>query len=163
MAEIASFDDPGDLPLMVMEKAEITFTDSAKLKATINAGMVETYEYRGKKNKLEDQKMVMSKSVLANFYDKNEMKTGTMIADRAERLESENKTHLYGHVKVVNTDGDQLTSDYLLWDEKLNTISTDKKVKVKTATEIIEAEGFSSDIHFKEYTFEKVTGTISLN
>lgn len=161
--QVASLSNEKDLPVVVMENAEIEFTDSAKLKAIIAAGLVETYMYYNDDNELIDQKLVMNNGVTSKFYNKLGEVNSTMTSTSAIRYEKDRRTEIEGNVVVVNVKGDSLSTEYLLWDENDNTISSDRKVRVKTNDEIIFAEGFSSDINFQEYTFKKVTGTISLN
>ena len=161
--QVASINDDTESPVVVMKNAEIEFTDSAILKAVIASGKVETYNYYDDKNKLEDQKLVMTEGVNARFYDKLGSVNSVMTSERATRREKDRMTEIEGNAIVVNVKGDSLSSEFLLWDENTNTISSDRKVRVKTADEIIFAEGFKSDVGFSEYTFEKVTGTITLN
>lgn len=146
-----------------MKNAEIEFTDSAILKAIIAAGKVETFNYYNDKGKLEDQKLVMTNGVKATFYDKLGNVNSVLTSDQAIRREKDRLTEIEGNAIVVNVKGDSLSSEFLLWNENDNTISSDRDVRVKTEDEIIFAKGFKSDIGFSEYTFEKVTGTISLN
>ncbi|MBI1183388.1 LPS export ABC transporter periplasmic protein LptC [bacterium] len=160
--QVASLSNEKDLPVVVMENAEIEFTDSAMLKAIISAGLVETYMFYNDNNEVTDQKLVMSNGVDARFFNKEGVENSAMTSNSAIRFEKDKKTEIEGNVKVVNIKGDSLSTEYLLWDENNNTISSDRKVRVKTDDEIIFAEGFTSDANFQEYTFKKVTGTISL-
>lgn len=162
LKQVASLNDDEEMPVVVMTNAEIEFTDSAILKAVIAAGKVETFNYYNDKNKLEDQKLVMTEGVNAKFYNKLGEINSVMTSEQAIRKEKARMTEIEGNAIVVNVKGDSLSSEFLLWDENANTISSDRKVRVKTQDEIIFAEGFKSDIGFSEYTFEKVTGTISL-
>lgn len=163
LKEVESLSNEEELPLVVMENAEIEFTDSARLQAVIAAGLVENFTYYNDENEVTNQKLVMSKGVNAKFYSKEGKVNSTMTSSNAVRYEKERRTEISGNVVVVNLQGDSLSTEYLLWDEGSETISSDKKVRVKKADEIIFAEGFTSDVNFQEYTFKKVTGTISLN
>ena len=162
MQQVAAINNEKEEPVVVMKNAEIEFTDSALLKAVIASGLVETYTYYNDDNEVDDQKLVMTKGVEANFYDKYEQVNSTMTSERATRFEKDRLTEIEGNVVVVNTDGDSLSSEFLLWDEEKNTISSDRNVRVKTADEIIFAEGFESDVNFQEYSFKNVKGRINL-
>ncbi|MFY0672309.1 MAG: LPS export ABC transporter periplasmic protein LptC [Bacteroidia bacterium] len=161
--QVASLTNDEDLPQIVMENAEIEFTDSAKLQAIIAGGYIESFTFLNEDNEVTDRKLVMTKGVKARFYSKQGVVNSVLTAQQAVRLEQEKKTEIEGNVVVVNSRGDSLSTEFLLWDEKDETISSDRKVRVKTSDEIIFAEGFTSDMNFQEYTFKKVTGTISLN
>jgi len=162
LQQVAAINNEKEEPVVVMKNAEIEFTDSALLKAVIASGLVETYTYYNDDNEVDDQKLVMTKGVEANFYDKYEQVNSTMTSERATRFEKDRLTEIEGNVVVVNTDGDSLSSEFLLWDEEKNTISSDRNVRVKTADEIIFAEGFESDVNFQEYSFKNVKGRINL-
>ena len=162
MEQVAAITDDTEQPIVVMKNARIEFTDSALLKAVIAAGIVETYQYFDDEGKPEDQKLVMTDGVRADFYNKFEQINSTMTSERATRFEKERLTEIEGNVVVVNVDGDSLSSEFLLWDEGNNTISSDRHVRVKTADEIIFAEGFESDANFQEYSFTNVKGRINL-
>ncbi|MGB0430370.1 MAG: LPS export ABC transporter periplasmic protein LptC [Bacteroidia bacterium] len=163
LAEVASLSEDKDLPQIVMENAEIEFNDSSRLQAIIAGGLVESFTYFDEDNDVQDQKLVMSKGVNGRFYSEQGVVNSVLTANNAVRYEKEKKTEIDGNVVVVNSQGDSLSTEFLLWDEKSETISSNRKVRVKTSDEIIFAEGFSSDMNFQEYTFKKVTGTISLN
>jgi LPS export ABC transporter protein LptC len=161
--QVASLTNDEDLAQVVMENAEIEFTDSARLQAIIAGGYIESFTYFNEDNEVTDRKLVMTKGVNARFYSKQGVVNSILTANQAVRMEKEKKTEIEGNVVVVNNKGDSLSTEFLLWDEKEETISSDRKVRVKTSDEIIFAEGFTSDMNFQEYTFKKVTGTISLN
>lgn len=162
LQQVAAISNEKEEPVVVMKNAEIAFTDSALLKAVIAAGEVETYTYYNDDNEMEDQKLVMTNGVEANFYDKYEKVNSTMTSEKATRFQKDRLTEIEGNVVVVNIDGDSLSSEFLLWDEEKNTISSNKNVRVKTSDEVIFAEGFESDVHFQEYSFKKVKGRINL-
>ena len=162
MAEVAAISNDKDFPLVVMKGAIIEYTDSAVLKAKIASGKVENFMYFDDRGEVEDQKLIMTKGVKATFFDPNGGVNSILTSQRATRFEKKRITEIESNVVVVNEQGDSLSTEYLLWDEKANTLSSDKKVRVKTKDEIIFAEGFESDVNFTEDTFKKVTGTISL-
>ena len=162
MAEVAAISNDKEFPLVIMHDAIIEYTDSALLKARIEAGTVENFMYFDDRGEVEDQKLIMTKGVIATFFDPDGGVNSVLTSQRATRYEKKRITEIESNVVVVNQQGDSLNTEYLLWDEKANTLSSDKKVRVKTQDEIIFAEGFESDVNFTEYTFKKVTGTISL-
>lgn len=164
MEQVKALVNEDELPLVVMDTARIEYTDSGKLKAMIIATRVENYIYFDEKSgKEDDQKLMMSNGVKAIFYDQRRNPNSTLTSEKATRYDKAKQTHIEDNVVVVNNKGDSLSTEYLLWDENTDKISSDKHVRVRTAEEIIFAEGFESDVNFEEYTFKKVRGTISLN
>ncbi|MCB0737550.1 MAG: LPS export ABC transporter periplasmic protein LptC [Bacteroidetes bacterium] len=153
-----------DLPIIEMDSAEIEYSDSSYLKAKIFGTLVENYIKFDEKSKKEtEKKLILTNGIKALFYNKYRDVNSTLTAFKATRLDNERLTHIENNVVVVNTKGDSLTTEYLLWDENTNKISSNRKVRVRTADEIIFADGFESDVNFEEISFKNVTGTISLN
>lgn len=162
MKEIAAISDDKELPIVSMRNAEIEFNDSARLKAVIQAGKVDNYIEYNDNDKPEEQRLVMSDGIEAEFYNELGEVNSRLTAQRATRLEGQRKTEIENNVVVVNVNGDSLSTEYLLWNENDNTISSNKKVRIKTKDEIIFADGFESDVQFREYSFTNVTGRIKL-
>ncbi len=54
-----------------------------------------------------------------------------------------------------------LQTEFLVWNQKKGTISSDKKVQVTSPDDIIIGEGFISDDQFTDWQVQKVTGVIS--
>ena len=65
------------------------------------------------------------------------------------------------NVILTNIAGKKLESQQLIWDEKNNKIFTDKKVKITTGKEVIEGEGFVSNLDFTEYSISKIHGNFN--
>lgn len=163
ISEVKSLSTDGeDIPLIVMDNAEIRFTDSAITKANINSTRVENYFYYNSEQELDSQILKMSHGIKAKFYNEKGELNSTLTAEKATRNEKTKLTEIENNVVVINTEGDSLTTEYLIWDENKNTISSDKHVRVRTSNEIIFAEGFDSDVNFTNYTFRKFKGSISL-
>lgn len=65
-------------------------------------------------------------------------------------------------VILVNTEGEKLNSEELIWSRKKKQIYSDKFVKITTPEEIIVGEGFEANEDFSEYTIKKITGRFSV-
>jgi hypothetical protein len=65
-------------------------------------------------------------------------------------------------VILVNSKGDTLNTEELIWEEAKQTIHSDKYVRITTKDEIIMGEGFESNTEFTKYKIFSIRGTISL-
>jgi LPS export ABC transporter protein LptC len=134
---------------------EIIYSDSAKVKAKLNAAEMERYTN-------ENPRLELSKGLKIQFFDTMLHVTSYLTANRGTRYTNKGLTELRGNVHVVNLKGDTMDTEELFWNEQTNRIYSNKFVKVKTKAEVILAEGFESDITFSKYTFYKIKGIISV-
>ena len=79
-------------------------------------------------------------------------------------FEQESKVFLKDSVKVINIKGDTLYCDELWWDRnrKDNEFYTEKPVRIRTKTQIINGVGMEARQDFKGYVIKKVTGIINV-
>jgi lipopolysaccharide assembly outer membrane protein LptD (OstA) len=68
-----------------------------------------------------------------------------------------------GNVFLVNSKGEQLNAEELIWDQNKKKIYSDKFVKVTTEDEIMFGNGFESNEDFSEYKVKKLTGQLKID
>lgn len=155
MQEAKEYDEMQDEPLETTRNATVKYSDSAEIRAIMEAPLIERY-------RRDRNMMVLDEGLNLTFFDPHPHETARVTANYGERLMEEKKTILRYDVLVVNEDNDTLETEYLLWDEEAEEISSDQTVKVTTSDEIIIGEGFESNPDFTEYTFYEITGTIDV-
>ena len=64
-------------------------------------------------------------------------------------------------VILISSEGKQLETEELIWDEKKNKIYTDKRVIITTEKEMIEGKGFQSTPDFLQYSISNIQGTFN--
>jgi len=80
----------------------------------------------------------------------------------AINYESQNVWEARGNVVAKNVQKQEcLQTEFLIWDQKKGTISSNKKVQVTSPDDIIIGEGFVSDDQFTDWQVQKVTGVIT--
>ncbi len=134
---------------------EIIYSDSAIVKAKVNAETVKRF-------KGENAYTEMPDGIIALFYDPTGTTNAKLSANYAIRKEKEKEMEAIGKVVVVNEEGDTLTTERLVWDEMGKRIFTDKFVTIKTKTETIYGEGLESNQDFSKYRILKPTGELKL-
>jgi LPS export ABC transporter protein LptC len=132
--------------------AELLHTENGKIKVKIVAGKIERFQN-------SQPQLIFSEHLEVYFYNDSSQLQSTLMADNAS-IDEENKIMLAKeNVVLISSDAKKLETDELVWDEKQNTIYTDKKVKITTGKEIIYGEGFISNPDFTEYSISKIHGT----
>jgi LPS export ABC transporter protein LptC len=146
----------GTVPTEVSTDVDLIYTDSAQLKARLDAPKMVRYLSE------TNPRIEMPNGMHVNFYDAYGNVNSSLRANYGIRFMNKNLTKVTGDVIVVNLAGDTLSTEELYWQEDKERIYSDKFVKVTKKDEIIVAEGFESDVKFQNYIFKKVKGIISV-
>ena len=83
-------------------------------------------------------------------------------ANYAIHYENERRWEARKDVVVVNSKGERLNTEKLIWDERKEKLSSDQHVKISTAEEIIYGNGFEANQDFSSYKIFNVTGRITV-
>ena len=142
----------GEIPDQESWQSTVIFSDSGIVKAILNAGHISVYNSRGY--------TLIDSGAVVDFFKTGE-KVSTLTGKRGKVLDATKDIEIYDSVIVVNKEGSILKTSKLLWDNKLQKVSTDVFVKITTPKEDIEGIGFESDQNLKNYTIYKVTGVFS--
>lgn len=89
----------------------------------------------------------------ADFFDDSLKVESQLSARYAKYFESESKVYLRDSVVVFNTIGDTLFCRELYWDRNLtgHEFYTDKPVRIRTATHIIDGDALDAPQDFKSW------------
>jgi hypothetical protein len=94
-----------------------------------------------------------TKTLHTDFYDDSLHVESKMNAHYGRYMEAESKVYLRDSVVVFNTKGDTLYCDELYWDRAKigKEFYTDKPVRIRTATQIIDGDGLDAPQDFKSW------------
>jgi hypothetical protein len=94
-----------------------------------------------------------TKTVHADFYDDSLRVESKMDAHYGRYMEMESKVFLKDSVVVFNTKGDTLYCNELYWDRSKpgSEFYTDKPVRIRTSTQIIDGDGLDAPQDFKSW------------
>jgi len=134
----------------------IRYTDSAILKATISAPLMERYP------KVAEPYLEMTEGLSAVFYDDEGKVSSNLSANYGKNYERKELIELRNKVHVRNKLGEELESEELFWDQKTKRIFTDKFVKITRNQELIYGEGFESNERFTKYKILKPSGRVKI-
>jgi LPS export ABC transporter protein LptC len=145
-----------NLPIETGKNIYITYTDSGLTKAKVFAPILERFATETR------NETVMKNGITAYFYSKDGKIDSYLKSKFAVRYDREKKMIARNDVILVNSKGDTLNTEELIWEEAKQTIHSDKYVRITTKDEIIMGDGFESNTEFTKYKIFSIRGTISL-
>jgi LPS export ABC transporter protein LptC len=106
-----------------------------------------------------------TKTVHVDFYNDSASIDSKLDAVYAKYTETQSRVFLKDSVKMMNINGDTLYCDELYWDRNRQgrEFYTDKPVRIRTRTHIINGIGMESSQDFKEKNIRQVTGIIKVS
>lgn len=104
------------------------------------------------------------KKIHVDFFDALDSIESKLDARYAKYKESQNIVFLRDSVTVINVKGDTLFCDELYWDRSRTNreFYTEKPVRIRTRTHIINGIGMEARQDFKEWTITESTGFIKV-
>jgi LPS export ABC transporter protein LptC len=154
-AKVNSITGKNKLPLVTEHGVDALYTDSAKLKFHITAPQMDEYEGL-------DPYEEMIKGVKVEIYNDSGSVDSYLTANYAIRRKKENTMEAKNNVVVVNTKGEKLNTEDLIWDGSKRRIHTDARVTITTKDQIIYGTGLDSDERFEEYEIKNISGQFKL-
>lgn len=156
--EVKAITQTYDVSKDVGEKVKIIYSDSALVKLTIEAPVIERY------NDINDPKDVFPKGILITFLDINRKPESWLTAEEAIREPKKRKMTVRGNVRFYNTAEDKLQTSELIWDENLKKIYTEKFIRITRPVmgDTIYGIGFETDQNFKRIEIkQKIKGKLA--
>lgn len=105
------------------------------------------------------------KTLVGDFYNEKGVAESKMTALYGKYKENESIIYLRDSVVVINfLKGDTLYCDELYWDRnrKGAEFYTDKPVRIRTKTQVINGRGMEAPQDFKDYYIKQVTGSVTV-
>jgi len=135
----------------IAEEVTILYSDSAIVKVRITSPTLKRYELRGESY---DE---FPNGLLVEFLNENKKVKSWLIADYAVRKENDKKIFVENNVKLYNKRNDQLLTDELIWDEKLEQLYTNKAVKIVQPSigDTSFGFGFKADQEFTRFEIQR--------
>ena len=153
-SEVEKLADETLIPVESTYDSEIFFTENAELKVKAFAPEMHRYVDDVLYNE-------MPKGVDIVFYDSASEEGSHLTANYAIDRITSNIMEAKNDVVIVNSEGEQLNTEHLIWDRNTQRIYSEVFVKITTDDEIIMGEGFESNETFTKYKILKPRGTIT--
>lgn len=105
-----------------------------------------------------------TKSIHVDFYNDTAGIDSKLDAHYAKYIESQSKVFMKDSVRLINTSGDTLYCDELYWDRSRpgKEFYTEKPIRIRTRTHIINGIGMEASQDFKEKHIIQSTGFIKV-
>ena len=139
-----------DVPTQESWNSHITFTDSGRVTAIVNAGHIAVFE--------NTRYTLLDEDVRIDFFNEEQQHTSTLTAQRGKVNDVTHDLEAFGGVVVVSDSGTTLKTQELYWDNARQLIHTPNYVQITSPTEQIQGRGLESDQSLKNYRIFKVTG-----
>ncbi len=140
------------IPNQVSFHTTVTFSDSGKIKAILQAGMIRVYNRYGY--------TLIDSSAKVDFYNKDGILTSTLTGDRGKIYDNTKDVEVYDNVILVSNEGSKLTTNKLYWVNLTQRIKSSEFVHIQTKTDDIKGYGFEADQNLKNYVIYKVSGEV---
>ncbi len=155
MAIVQEIGEENVAPFQTTYNGHYTFTDSGRLRNTLEAGKLQQWT--------NDSDFVnVSDGLKLTIFDKRQEKNAVLTADRGLYYQKQEKMEAHGNVVFSNVKGDTLLTEMLTWYSDSNLIYTDSLVDIKRADGHIKGRGLRSNQEFSKYTILAPTGNINL-
>ncbi len=134
-----------DVTKDVGENVKIIYSDSAQIKLTIEAPILERY------NDSNEPQDVFPKGIFISFLNDQKVATSWLKADYAVRSPRKQNMIAKGNVVFYNIENDRLNTSELIWDEAKKKIYTEKFIRITQPSkgDTIYGMGFETDSEFK--------------
>lgn len=156
--EVAAITANQKTPTQIGDSITLLYTDSARLKVVLKANRMLTYD-----RNVSEPFTVMPNGFFVTLFDENEKVSATLKGRVGRRYEYSKRMEALYEVVVVNTKGEKLETERLVWDENKKRIYTDAFVKITTDKEVITGKGLESNQDFSVYEIKEVTGNFQIN
>jgi LPS export ABC transporter protein LptC len=156
LEEVKRVGDAPEVPVSSTRRVEMTYSDSARLKARIKAPLRETYLG-------ERQEVIFPEGIQVEFFDSKGKTESKMRADYAISYTGKDRLEARNNVVVENTAGEKLETEHLIWEQKEDRIHSDVFTRITSPDRVIYGDGFESNQDFSKYRILKVRGVINVN
>lgn len=148
-----------DSAIVSAKNVEMKYTINAHLNVLMTAPVLDRYIEQDGKSYTD-----FPKGMHITFFNEEGEISSTIRANYSIYYESEGIWEAQFDVEAVNEKGEKLNTEYLVWNQKTEKISTDRFVKMTTNDGIIYGDdGFISNQDFTEWEVINGRGVINVN
>ncbi len=143
-------------PVESVFDVELIYSDHGHIRMILRAPQMDRFE--------EDESiMELPQGLHVVFYDTLKRQTSSLTAKYAINRQEEEIIEARNDVVVINEAGERLNTEELIWNQKKETIHSDKFVKVTTADEVTYGTGFEADERFDHWRILRPHGTFRVD
>ena len=105
----------------------------------------------------------MKNGLKLEMYDDSTQIESTLTAKYARYYEAAGNILVRDSIVVVNKKGERLSTEELVWNQKLEKFYTEKFVRITTATQVIYGDGMEANQDFTWYRITNIKGVLQVN
>ena len=143
-------------PIGIAEDINLKYTDSGKIKAILLSPKM--LDFSNRKFPYTE----FTDGIHLELFDDQKHKT-TVIADYAIVYDKTELIDLQGNVVLSTHEKDTLFAEQLFYDQVKEWLFTNQPVTFRTGTDIINGNGFDSDVNFTQAEVLEINGIITLD
>jgi LPS export ABC transporter protein LptC len=156
MEEVSQTSGLADPGIEKGKDVEMYYSENGQVKLRIKGKTLTRYV-------TEEPYVEFDDGLVVDFFDDSLRVISKLTARYGVRYENEGKTIVRNNVVVLNENGEELSTEELIWDESRHIIYTDKQVKITTDEEVLYGRGLEADETMTEYTILQPEGVIKIN
>lgn len=134
---------------------EMLYSDSARIKAKINAGLMVKY------NNQRDSYEEFLNGVRVSFFDQEEKESSVLTGKYAIRYSGEDLIYIRDSVVWESIREEKLETSELIWDDRKQLIYTKKFCVIQRPGELILSQGFEANQDFTEIKLNAIEGELA--
>ncbi|MDW5287936.1 LPS export ABC transporter periplasmic protein LptC [Formosa sp. PL04] len=154
--DLKGFEVATNEPIGVAENINLKYTDSGKLKANLISPKM--FDYSNRDFSFSE----FPDGIILYLYDKDNNKS-TVISDYAISYDKTGLIDLQGNVVLATNTYDTLFAQQLYYDQNKQWLSTNQPVQFRTGGDLINGNGFDSDVNFEEAEVLEINGILTLD
>jgi LPS export ABC transporter protein LptC len=104
----------------------------------------------------------MKDGLKVEFFNDSAVVRNTLTARYGRWYEKEGNVLLRDSVHIVTSKGEQLLTQELVWNQRLQQFFTEKPVRVITPTQILIGTGMTANQDFSDYQFTNIKGSVQV-
>ncbi len=145
-----------DAPTVSFTNTEMIYTEGAIIKNKMMSKEVNRY------TNVEEPYIEFPQGIYVEFYDSLQNPTSFI---KANYCIYDEKTQIWtaeNDVVSVNSQGDTLNTESLIWDQNTGKIHSDRYVRISNSDGIIHGKGFEANEDLSDLKIKQTSGTISV-
>ncbi|MFN3876055.1 MAG: LPS export ABC transporter periplasmic protein LptC, partial [Flavobacteriales bacterium] len=104
----------------------------------------------------------LSEGIELVFFGPDGRQASVLTARRGVVLPKEERMEVMEQVVFVNSKGERLETEHLMWRQDSARVRTDKAVRIQRGRDVIHGMGLDAAEDFSSYRIRRVTGTLHL-
>jgi LPS export ABC transporter protein LptC len=140
----------------IANNVTIDYVDSGFLKARIKAPKLIGFKKDG------NDIVKMPNGITANFFGNDGEEESVLTAEKGISYQTKKITEVSQNVQVINSKGEKLNTEKLIWDQNKQIIYTDKFVRITKKNEVLTGIGMECSQDFNNMHILKPRGEISI-